>query len=89
MEYLVFPFGKYKGEKLTDLPSTYIVMALEKFDLPEELVVELRMILYGRLNCWNVFTNICESISKRDFIKTMDLMKRKYPNPKQLETWND
>ena len=27
----VFPFGKYKGTKTKDLPSTYVVLALEKF----------------------------------------------------------
>jgi hypothetical protein len=37
MYYEVFPFGKYKGVKLTELPSTYIVLALEKFELPDEL----------------------------------------------------
>ena len=55
MEYLVFPFGKYKGEKLEDLPSTYIVLALEKFELPDELQEELTHIIFGRLR---VYTTI-------------------------------
>ena len=49
MEYLVFPFGKYKGVKLEDLPSTYIVLALEKFDLPDELKKSLIFIIHARL----------------------------------------
>ena len=49
MEYLVFPFGKYKGEKLEDLPSTYIVLALEKFELPDELKEKLLFIIHSRL----------------------------------------
>jgi uncharacterized protein (DUF3820 family) len=49
MEYLVFPFGKYKGVKLTELPSTYVVLALEKFDLPKELKDKLTMIAHARL----------------------------------------
>lgn len=89
MEYLVFPFGKYKGEKLTDLPSTYIVLALEKFELPEQLTTELRMILYGRLNCWNVSKQLLSDRTKKDFINLMDELTFKYPNSKQLLTWND
>ena len=70
MEYLVFPFGKYKGEKLEDLPSTYIVLALEKFDLPEELLKELKLILFGRLNYFSEMNEFVESIPPNviDFI---------------------
>jgi uncharacterized protein (DUF3820 family) len=53
MEYLVFPFGKYRGVELTELPSTYIVLALEKFELPEELQIELTRILLGRLGVYS------------------------------------
>jgi hypothetical protein len=53
MEYLVFPFGKYKGVALTELPSTYIVLALEKFELPVELHVELTRILFGRFKVYS------------------------------------
>lgn len=48
MQYLVFPFGKYKGVKLRELPSTYIVFALETFELPHELRTEMYRILLGR-----------------------------------------
>lgn len=55
MDLDVFPFGKYKGTKTKDLPSTYIALALEKFYLPEEFERELRHILLGRLQCFSKF----------------------------------
>ena len=76
MEYLVFPFGKYKGTKLEDLPSTYIVLALEKFELPDELHYELTLIIYGRLKVFSfvldnlVFTNVDERIENISFYKS-------------------
>ena len=57
MEYLVFPFGKYKGEKLEDLPSTYIVLALEKFELPDELKETLIFIIHARLGVHDLILN--------------------------------
>jgi hypothetical protein len=48
MIYTVFPFGKFKGVLLEELESTYIVHALEKFDLPLELAHDLRQILAER-----------------------------------------
>lgn len=53
MEYLVFPFGKYKGVELNELPTTYVAFAIEKFDLPEELRDELMAIIYGRLRVYS------------------------------------
>jgi uncharacterized protein (DUF3820 family) len=50
MTYKTFPFGKHKGDKITDIPSTYIVYALESFDLPEELISTLQYELIERLN---------------------------------------
>jgi uncharacterized protein (DUF3820 family) len=86
MEYLVFPFGKYKGVALTELPSTYIVLALEKFELPDELITELRMVLYGRLNVWNVVRHIAEQSTKKEFIKAMSELEYKSENQ---NTWHD
>jgi len=37
MNYEKFPWGKYKGHKISSIESTYIVYALESFDLPIEL----------------------------------------------------
>lgn len=50
MSYEKFPFGKYKGYDLNDLPTTYIVYALEEFDLPDELIFDLKVILALRLD---------------------------------------
>jgi uncharacterized protein (DUF3820 family) len=50
MNYQKFPFGKYKGFELNDLPSTYIVYALEEFVIPDELQNDLKTILALRLN---------------------------------------
>lgn len=80
MEYLVFPFGKYKGVKLQDLPSTYIVLALEKFDLPSELEGELLKIIYGRLNVFSA-TQILLSKNNEDKVnEILNEFTKKYEN---------
>jgi uncharacterized protein (DUF3820 family) len=89
MEYLVFPFGKYRGVELTELPSTYIVLALEKFELPESLKTELEMILFGRLNVWRVAKVLAEKTTKKKFVQIMSDLVEKYPNQKNIEVWND
>lgn len=40
-----FPFGKYKGTELVQLPSTYITFALETFNLSDDIMDALRVIL--------------------------------------------
>lgn len=50
MNYETFPFGKYKGTSLAELPTNYICHAIENFDLPEELSFDLKFILALRLN---------------------------------------
>jgi len=47
--FKVFPFGKYKGYHIDDLPLTYIVYALEEFELPNDLVADLQDSLVSRL----------------------------------------
>ena len=37
MNYERFPFGKYKGSQISELPPAYIIYALQTFDLPDEL----------------------------------------------------
>lgn len=78
MEYLVFPFGKYKGTKLEELPSTYIVLALEKFDLPIELKCELNFILLGRLEAFSTFKRILVIKTKSDMSKAIDNLINRY-----------
>ena len=65
MYYEVFPFGKYKGVKLKELPSTYIVLALEKFELPEDLSNEMTLILFGRLNIFSMIRNLNKVNTKK------------------------
>ena len=61
MYYEVFPFGKYKGVKLKELPSTYIVFALEQFELPNEMNSELGRILLGRFSIFSGVKKMIET----------------------------
>lgn len=78
MYYEVFPFGKYKGVKLTDLPSTYIVLALEQFELPKELMDELGRIIFGRFKVYSQFEDLISNNSKKENIELLSLRKSKY-----------
>lgn len=49
MDYQSMPFGKFKGTLLKDLPSNYIIHAVESFDLPNELKYSLKQIIGNRL----------------------------------------
>jgi hypothetical protein len=80
MYYEVFPFGKYKGVKLKDLPSTYIVLSLEQFELPIDLHNELRFILLGRLNVYSSVKNLSNDISKKRHIEILDKLITQYEN---------
>jgi hypothetical protein len=60
MSYLKFPFGKYKGTPIYELPTHYIVHALEAFDLPADLENALVDFLLLNLNLFernHVFFN--------------------------------
>jgi uncharacterized protein (DUF3820 family) len=70
MYYEVFPFGKYKGIKLKELPSTYIVFALEQFELPNEMNSELGRILLGRFSVFSGVKKMIETESKKNLLKT-------------------
>lgn len=50
MNYQKFPFGKYKGYAIDEIPATYLVYALEEFSLPEELENEVKETLCNKLN---------------------------------------
>lgn len=80
MYYEVFPFGKYKGVKLTELPSTYIVLALEKFELPDELCLELKMILFGRFKMYSFIGYINKSKTKQEIKDFVLNSSSKYEN---------
>ena len=80
MYYEVFPFGKYKGVKLTELPSTYIVLALEKFELPDELYCELKFILFGRFNIYSFIGYINKNKTKKEIKDFISNLSYKYEN---------
>jgi len=49
MKYEKMPFGKYKGVYISEIPTNYLVYAIEEFDLPEELQTGIRDEVLGRL----------------------------------------
>lgn len=81
MEYLVFPFGKYKGVKINDLPSTYIVLALEKYELPKELCAELYCTILGRLE---VYSGIQHFLKEKNKAAMIDFLNKKIEKYEQL-----
>jgi uncharacterized protein (DUF3820 family) len=64
MNYEKFPFGKYKGHLLSNLPNTYIVYALEEFTLPEDLKNQLQEILIENLGIESQLAVSVETIEK-------------------------
>jgi uncharacterized protein (DUF3820 family) len=50
MTYNTFPFGKYKGTHLSELPINYLTHALQSFELPQELEEDLAFYLVISLN---------------------------------------
>lgn len=80
MYYEVFPFGKYKGVKLNELPSTYIVLSLEQFELPTELNTQLRLILFGRLKVFSLVKSVTKNTSKAKHLEYLDKMISEHEN---------
>lgn len=68
MNYLTFPFGKYKGFRISEIPINYVVYALQNMDLPEELNEQLRDVLIEQLdlsfadnvNVKSAYRNMCK-----------------------------
>lgn len=81
MYYEVFPFGKYKGVKLTELPSTYIVLSLEQFELPHELQSELYKILLGRLKVFSLIENNVKTLTKKECLIWLKDRRNNYEMP--------
>lgn len=50
MNYTVFPFGKFKGIAIHAIESNYIIHALENFDLPDDLINQLRYEIFIRFS---------------------------------------
>lgn len=70
MTYLKFPFGKHKGELIEDLPTTYIVHALETFDLPIELISRLKIEIIKRLDLIGIALIINDHQKQQNNLKT-------------------
>lgn len=49
MELKVFPFGKYKGMEIEEIPTTYLAFAIESFNLPEDYTNTMRIEVFKRL----------------------------------------
>jgi uncharacterized protein (DUF3820 family) len=49
MSYEFFPFGKYAGHEIAEIPTTYLIYALENFTLPEELNEAMRFEVFERI----------------------------------------
>ncbi len=78
MNYLVFPFGKYKGVKIEDLPSTYIILCLEQFDLPEELQDVLYGTLMGRLKVYSGIQHLLKTKDSEQVNEWLNLKRENY-----------
>lgn len=50
MNYENMPFGKYKGTPINEIPSNYLIYAIEQFDLPDELDLSIRMEIIDRID---------------------------------------
>lgn len=48
--YRTFPFGKFKGQLISEIDTKYLVHALEEFILPESLQTCLRYEIANRLS---------------------------------------
>ena len=59
MKYETMPFGKYKGTKIEDLPTTYLTYALVSFELPDELKE-------------SIFTQLMHDVGGWDYVDTSD-----------------
>lgn len=62
MNYQKFPFGKYKGVLLEEIPTSYLVYAIKEFDLPTELKNTVKQILAKDLGLTISVTNPFEAM---------------------------
>lgn len=69
MIFDTFPFGKYKGIQLIEIPTTYITYALEEFELPKDLDEQLKVILCLRLGLTSDVKNLNVKKVYREMVK--------------------
>lgn len=64
MDYLerVYPFGKFKDQKLKDIDTAYLVYAIENFDLSEDLKYDIEWTLLYKIKAFTSFSNYLQLI---------------------------
>lgn len=65
MNYEKMPFGKYKGVKIEDLPTEYMAYALEKFDLPDELKMQILVCLFLNVKGTHIIDEYVKKIKSK------------------------
>lgn len=88
MDLEIFPFGKYKGYQIKELPTTYIVLAIEQFYLPTELTHELRYELLGRLKSFTYQKDFLKQNGLKKSIQILSEMSEKYERPEYYPNSN-
>lgn len=78
MYYEVFPFGKYKGMRIEEIPSTYLVYSLEKFELPKELQSHIYFTILGRLKAFSTLKRLIVASGESQAIEDLETLTRGY-----------
>lgn len=80
MNYLTFPFGKYKGHFIDELPNNYICYALGNMDLPIELNEALKRVLIQNLNLFDIIVTEDEDLSSTLKVSYRQMCKKYHPD---------
>lgn len=75
MNYEAMPFGKFKGVRITEIPTNYLCYAVEEFELPIELENQIKFEISIRLDL--VPINISNSV-EQDFKNAYRKLSVKY-----------
>lgn len=67
-----FPFGKYKGKTIDEIPCTYLAYAIENFDLPDDYINKMRIELFNRLKIDDLYFDIQYEACERAINKYRD-----------------
>lgn len=58
MNYETMPFGKFKGVRITEIPTNYLCYAVEEFELPIELQNQIKFEISIRLDLVPISNNV-------------------------------
>ena len=78
MNYHKMPFGKFKGETIDEIPSTYLVYALEKFEMPLELEEGMREELIVRFDLFTPSSRQASSPIDKKINSAYRIVSKKY-----------